>query len=150
HDGLSVCLISRIDEHSDARGFSQDLAQNLKLLCRQLGIKKIDACQVGAGSRKAADQPELDWVLGGEEHNRNSRRCCLSSKSSANTTARDDYINMPMHRIGRQIWQPIHLVLSPTIFDCYGVVFRVAALLKTSTKSAQAIPHSFNRSGVDK
>jgi hypothetical protein len=150
HDGRSVCLVSRIDEHSNTRGLRQNLAQEFKLLRRELGVKKVYTGQVAAGARKAADQPELDWILSREKDNWDRRRHRLCSKSSAKTSARDDYINISMRKVGRQNRQSIHSIFSPKIFDRYGPTFRVAALLKTTTEPAQAIAHGFNRSGINK
>jgi hypothetical protein len=83
-----------------------------------------------------------------DDWDRRRRRLC--SKSSTKTSARDDHINIPMRQVGRQLRQSIHSVFCPTIFDHYGLTFRVSALLKTTTKSAQAITHGFYRSGINK
>jgi hypothetical protein len=55
-----------------------------------------------------------------------------------------------MHQVGHQIGQSIYSVFRPTVFDRHGLTFRVAAFLKATTESAQAIAHGFNRSGINK
>jgi hypothetical protein len=53
------------------------LTQKLQALCGQLGIEKIDACQVAARPGEAGDKTETHRVIPDGEDGGDRRGCCL-------------------------------------------------------------------------
>ena len=62
--GFGIGGTCRIDEHGHASGRGHQLTQQFQPLCRQLGIEKIDSCQVAARPGEARDKTKPDRVFG--------------------------------------------------------------------------------------
>ena len=75
--GLGSRGIGRIDEHGHTSGSGHQLAQQLQPLCRQLGIEKIDPCQVAARPGEAGDKTKPDRVFADDEDDGDRRGCRL-------------------------------------------------------------------------
>src|SRR5262249_42782142 len=85
--------------------------------CRQLTAQKIDPCQVAAWPGEACDETESDRIVGDNEDDGDGLGCRLGCQGRSETCGRDDHGNLPANQVSRQLWQPIHLILCPAVFD---------------------------------
>ena len=113
------------------------LAQQLQPLCANLGIEKIDACQVAARPGEAGDKADCDRVSRNGEDNRGRRGRRLGRKRA--TRDRDDRGDLSASQIGRQRWKPIDLIVGPAVFDRYVLALDMTGFLQTLAKSAQTV-----------
>jgi len=69
--------------------------------------------------------------------------------ANSGTSGRGDHRDLPANQFGRQRRQPLHLVLSPAVFDRDVLALDVAGLLEALTERSQAIPISIRRLAVE-
>ena len=108
-------------------GCGHQLAQQLQPLCANLGIEKIDTCQVAARPGEAGDETDRDRVSGNGEDNRDRRGRGLGRKRA--TRDRDDRGDLSASQIGRQRWKPIDLIFGPSVFDRYVLALDMTGFL---------------------
>ena len=53
-------------------------------------------------------------------------------------------------QVGPERWQPVKLILSPSVYDCYVLAFDVTGLFQALSKSTQPGRDHFGRSGIEK
>src|SRR5262249_34438231 len=61
-----------------------------------------------------------------------------------------DHGDWTSNQVVRQRRQPINLILSPSVYDCYVLAFDVAGFLQTLSESTQPARYHLGRSGVEK
>ena len=115
--GLGSGDVSRIDEHGDTRRSGHQLTQQFQPLCRQLGVEKIDACQVAARPGEAGDKTEPDRVFRDDEYDGDRRGRRLDRECRQRDLRRSDHGDPSANQFGRQRRQSIELSLGPAIFD---------------------------------
>src|SRR5262249_28567785 len=126
--------IGRIGEHSHASCGGHKLTKEFQPLRYQLTSDPIDPCDVTARLGEAGDKTKSDWVFGDAEDNWNRRGCRLGRERRGAECG--DHGNLAANQCGRQLRQPIHLILGPPLFDCYVLVLDKAGLLQALAKAA--------------
>jgi hypothetical protein len=90
----------RIDKHGNASGPGHKFAQEFQSLCGQLGIDKIDTCQVAAGPGQAGDKAKPDRVFGADEDDGDRPGCRLGLQRR--TAGRGDHGDLVANQFGCQ------------------------------------------------
>ena len=121
-------------------GCGHHLAQQLQPLCANLGIEKIDTCQVAARPGEAGDEADRDRVSGNGKDNRDRRGRRLGRKRA--TRDRDDRGDLSTSQVGRQRWKPIDLIVRPAVFDRYVLALDMTGFLQTLAKCRADGPRS--------
>ena len=70
--GLGIWIVG-IEQQSDPRRRGNKLPQQTQLLRPQVGEKEVHAGRIAAGSGKARDEAEFDWIICRGEYDRNVR-----------------------------------------------------------------------------
>ena len=136
-----------IDEYSHASSLGYQFTQEFQPLCGQLTTEKIDSCQIAARPGKAGDKTLPDRVFRGHEDDGDCRGGRPGRKLG--TSGRGDHRDLPANQFGRQRRQPLHLVLSPAVFDRDVLALDVAGLLEALAERPQAIRISVRRLAVE-
>jgi hypothetical protein len=77
-----------------------------------------------AGNQTKADRVSADGEKNGD------RRCCFLGHQSGLFGGRRDHGNLAANQIGRQLMQPIDLILGEAVRDRYVLALDVAGLLQ--------------------
>jgi hypothetical protein len=149
HCGLGSHRIGRIDEYSNTRRRGHQLTQEFKPLCHQLKSEKIDPRQIAARPGEAGDKTERDRVFGGEEDDRDRRRCRLRRKCPKSGD-RDEHGHLTTGQIGYQCRQTIVLPLRPAVHDRYVLALDETRVLQAPMKSTQRVHPSDRRCAMEK
>src|SRR5262245_64674071 len=124
------------------------LTQEFQPLRRQLPAEEIDTCQVTTRPGEASDKTKPDRVFRDPEDDGDRRGCCFGSQRRRNTSGRDNHGDLPPNQLGRQLRQPIKLILAPTVYDRYVIALDIAGVLEALAKSAQTVLDSLRRSVI--
>src|SRR5262245_37332198 len=124
------------------------LTQEFQPLRRQLPAEEIDTCQVTTRPGEAGDETKSDRVFRDPEDDGDRRGCRLGRQWRRNTSGRDNHGDLPPNQLGRQLRQPIKLILAPTIYDRYVIALDIAGVLEALAKSAQTVLDSLRRSVI--
>src|SRR5262249_56608805 len=89
---------------------------------------------------KAGDEPKPDWVVAGNEHDRDRRRRGLGCEAGDDAPGRDDDGHLTANQVGRQRRQLIVLTPRPAVFNRRILTFDVTAVL-------EALMECFDRIG---
>ena len=104
------------------------LVQEFQPLCHQLTSEKINPCQVAARSSETGDQTKHDRVSACDENN-GDRRCRRLGHQKHFITSGGDHGDLAANQIGRQLRQPINLILGEAVCDCHVLALDIARLL---------------------
>src|SRR5262249_60336987 len=63
-------------------------------------------------------------------------------------SGRHNHGDLPPNQLGRQLRQPIKLILAPTVYDRYVIALDIAGVLEALAKSAQTVLNSLRRSVI--
>src|SRR5262245_35227623 len=124
------------------------LTQEFQPLRRQLPAEEIDTCQVTTRPGEASDKTKPDRVFRDPEDDGDRRGCCFGRQRRRNTSGRDNHGDLPPNQLGRQLRQPIKLILAPTVYDRYVIALDIAGVLEALAKSAQTVLNSLRRSVI--
>jgi hypothetical protein len=128
----------RIDERADDRCRRDRLVQQLHSLRFQLRAQSGHAGEVAARSIQTGDKPDLHWITAGGENDRDRCGRGLCRDCPEHITGGGNHGNLSTDQVGRQCWQPVVLLLRPTIFDRNVAAFDIAGFGKALAKRAQA------------
>ena len=140
----------RVDEHCHTSGCSHQLAQQSQPLCRQLSTEKIDACRVPARPGEAGDKAKPDGIVADDKNDGDRSGYRLGRERRSGASGRGDHRDLPTNQFGRQSGQPIHLILSPAVFDRHVLALDIAGVLQALAECAQAVRDHVRRSGFEK
>ena len=111
--------------------------------------EKIDPCQVAARPGEAGDKTKPDRVFGDGEDDGDRRGCRLGRQRRSGASGRDDHGDLSANQIGRQLRQPIDLILGPAVYDRHVLALDIAGLLQALAKSAQTVRDHVRRLAVE-
>src|SRR5262249_6308147 len=97
---------------------------------------------------EARDKTKPDRVFRDPEDDGDRRGCCFGRQRRRNTSGRDNHGDLPPNQLGRQLRQPIKLILAPTVYDRYVIALDIAGVLEALAKSAQTVLNSLRRSVI--
>src|SRR6516164_11103033 len=101
--------------------------------------EKIDPRQIAARPIEARNKPELHGVRGDAEDDRDRRRCRLGCECRSGTSGRNDYRYLPANQFGRQLRQPVVLLICPAIFDRHVLALDIAGVLEALAECAHTV-----------
>src|SRR5262245_38780394 len=116
YGSLGIGSICRVDEHGHATGRRHQITQEFQPLCHHLTTQKIDACEVATRTGESGNKTKLDRIFGGDENDRDRRRCRLGGPRRRHTSDRRDHRNLPADQVDRQRRQSIDLILRPAVY----------------------------------
>jgi hypothetical protein len=82
--------IARVQEHGDQCGRRKQVAQKSEPFRLHRANEKVDPCRVAAGPIEAGDEAKPDWVVAGNEDDRDRRRRGLGGEAGDDAPGRDD------------------------------------------------------------
>jgi hypothetical protein len=127
--------IVRIAECGENVGMRQQLVQEPQALLPNLDEQTGDAGDVAAGVVVIGDQPDLDRIRGGQEHNRDARRGRLNRQVAALIHAgHGDDIDRSPHQIGGQCRNAIVSTFRPPVLDCHVSTLGEALFVQAAAK----------------
>src|SRR6516164_263951 len=122
--------IARVDEKADQRRGGHQVAQKPDLLCRQSSKQRGHAGDVAAGAVQACDKAARDWILAGEENNRDVTSGALCSVRCRRVRSEDG--NPATDKVVDHIRDAIIVALGPAVFDRDIFADRVAGFCKSA------------------
>ena len=125
------------------------LAQDFQVLGDKFAREKIVPCDVAARPREAGNQTEPDRIFSDIEDDGDGRGGRLGRQRRLDPPDRDDHRDRPAGQFARQHWQPVELVLGPTVLDRDVLAFGITALLQPWLKPAQASAVTSGDCGCD-
>src|SRR5262245_11301598 len=113
------------------------------------GRKKVHARDVATRLVETCDEAEFDRVAAGCEDDRYCRVCSLG-RNCRGGVHRSDHCHLTAYQIGRQLRQPIVVILRPAIFDSHVPALYVAGFAQTFAKCRHEMCDRLRRTGVEK
>src|SRR5260370_28959814 len=136
-----------MDERRYASGCRHQLVQEFQPLCGQLIIEKVDARRVAARPSEAGNKAESDRVFGGEKDDRDRRGCRLGRQRT--TCKCGDHRDLTANQVGRQLRQPIYLILGEAVDDRHVIALDIAGVFETLAEYAQTVRARVSSCGVE-
>ena len=137
--GFGLLGIRRIDGYSRTNRSGQEFTQKFQPFCGQLGIEKINACQIAAGRARLATRASLTGSSDVMKTMGSVVVAALAANVRRITSGSGNHRDLPADQIGCHRRQPIGLVFGPAIFDRDVLAFDIAGLLKSLPKCAHAL-----------
>jgi hypothetical protein len=137
--GLGTHGIGWIEEHGNASGAGHQFAQEPQPLRPQLCGEKIDAGRVAARPGEADDKTKLDGVLADAEDDRDHGGCSFGRQSGELTARCGDHVHLTLHKLGRQLRQPIDLTFGVAVFDRHVLARDIAGFTEALPKCGHEV-----------
>ena len=124
---------------ANARGCGHHLTQEFQPFCRQFNSEKTDPCQIAFRSGEAGDKTVLHRVVANTEDDRDRRGCRFGRQRRSHTLGYCDHGDLPANQIGRQLRQPMDLILGPAVQDRNVLALDIAGVFQALAKAAQTV-----------
>jgi hypothetical protein len=147
--GLGIRRIGRIDEDSHAGSFRYQLMQELQLLCRQFGLKKLTPVRLAPGRARLATRPSRTGSSATMNMSGAVAVAAFAAKMAAVLPPAS--ITATCRRMSSAISfrHAIELIFRPAVDDRGVVAFHIAGFCEALAESAQTIPQRLGRARVE-
>src|SRR5262245_1771167 len=111
-------------------------------------VNRLMPVRLPPGRARLATRPYLTGSSGGQEYD-GDRRGYRLDRQRRDTVRRHDHGDLSANQVGCQLWQPIHLIFGPAVFDRHVLALNIADILQALTKSAQTLGESVRRCVIE-
>ena len=139
----------RVHEHRDGRGRGNEIVQQSQTLLGQLRGEDVDSGRIAAGSGEAGDEPQLDRIGAGVEHDGDRCGRGLDRSSGSFAADRDDDGDLAANEIGRQRRHPLILALGPAVLDRDVAALDEASFLQALAEAGDEMRERTGRRGTE-
>ncbi len=112
--------------------------------------KKLIPVRLPPGRARLATRPSLTGSSADTKTMGIVVVAALAANADSGTSGRGDHGDLSANQFGRQLRQPIDLIVGPAVFDRHVLALDIAGLLEALAKCAQTIREPVRRSAVEK